>query len=67
MIVESVITSVLGTEDFARYEQNLYEKYQDRAERELIAQLNELLSNGPLPHALETMECSMCLSFPRIP
>ncbi len=47
MTVESVITSVLGTEDFARYEQNLYEKYQDRAERELIAQLNELLSNGP--------------------
>ena len=47
MTVESVITSVLGAEDFARYEQNLYEKYQDRAEREMIAQLNELLSNGP--------------------
>ena len=47
MTVESVITSVLGTEDVARYEQNLYEKYQDMAEREMIAQLNELLSNGP--------------------
>ncbi len=45
MTVESVITSVFGTEDFAQYEQNVYEKYQERAEREIIAKLNELLSN----------------------
>jgi len=45
MTVESVIASVFGTEDFAQYEQNIYEKYQEMAEREIIAKLNELLSN----------------------
>jgi hypothetical protein len=45
MTVDSVITSVFGTEDFAQYEQNVYEKYQEMAEREIIAKLNELLSN----------------------
>ena len=45
MTVDSVITSVLGIEDFAGYEQNVYEKYQEMAEREIIAKLNLLLSN----------------------
>ena len=45
MTVNSVITSVLGTEDFAEYEQNMYEKYQEMAEREIIDNLNALLSN----------------------
>jgi len=44
--VNSVITSVLGTEDFAEYEQNVYEKYQEMAELEIIAKLNALLSNA---------------------
>jgi hypothetical protein len=43
--VDSVITSVLGTEDFAEYEQDVYEKYQEMAEREIVAKLNLLLSN----------------------
>jgi len=43
--VNSAIISVLGTEDFAEYEQNVYEKYQEMAEREIIAKLNSLLSN----------------------
>ncbi len=45
MTVNSAITSVLGTEDFAEYEQNVYEKYQEMAEREIIDKLNALLSN----------------------
>jgi hypothetical protein len=45
MTVDSAITSVFGIEDFAQYEQNAYEKYQEMAEREIIAKLNELLSN----------------------
>jgi hypothetical protein len=45
MTVDSVITSVFDTEDFSQYEQNVYEKYQEMAEREIIAKLNELLSN----------------------
>jgi len=43
--VNRVIISVLGTEDFAEYEQNVYEKYQEMAEHEIIAKLNSLLSN----------------------
>ena len=45
MTVDSVLTAVFGTEEFAQYEQNVYEKYQELAEREIIAKLNELLSN----------------------
>jgi len=43
--VNNAITSVLGTENFAEYEQNVYEKYQEKAEREIISNLNALLSN----------------------
>ena len=43
--VDGTITSFLGTENFADYEQNVYEKYQEMAEREIIAKLNSLLSN----------------------
>ena len=45
MTVDNVITSVLGTEDFAEYEQNVHEKYQEMAELEIIANLNSLLSD----------------------
>ncbi|OEU67379.1 MAG: hypothetical protein BA867_02250 [Desulfobacterales bacterium S5133MH16] len=45
MTVDSVITSVFDTEDFAQYEQKIYEKYQEIAEHEIIIKLNELLSN----------------------
>jgi hypothetical protein len=48
MTVNKVITSVLGTEDFAQYEQTVYEKHQKMAEREIITQLNVLLSNACL-------------------
>ena len=45
MTVDSVITSVLGVEDFAEYEKNVYGKYQEMAEREIITKTNALLSN----------------------
>ena len=45
MTINSVITSVLGTEDFAEYEQNVYKQYQEMAELEIIAKLNSLLYN----------------------
>jgi len=47
MTVDRVIASVFETEDFAQYEKNVYEKYQEMAEREIIARLNELLSSLP--------------------
>lgn len=45
MTVDSAITSILGTEFFAEYEQNVYEKYQEMAEREIISKLDLLLSD----------------------
>ena len=63
MTVESVITPVLGTEDFAQYEQNLYEKYQHMAERDMIAQLNELLSNGPFLRLLKQWSAQCACRF----
>ena len=45
MTVDSVITSVLGVEDFAEYEKDVYGKYQEMAEREIITKINALLSN----------------------
>lgn len=45
MTADSVIKSVLGTEDFAQYEQDVYEKYQEMAEREITSKLNKLLSS----------------------
>ena len=46
MTVDNIIRSAFNTEDFAQYEQDVYEKYQELAEREIIAKLNELLSNA---------------------
>ena len=45
MTVDETITSVLGTENFAEYEQDVYEKYQEMAELEIIDKLNTLLGN----------------------
>lgn len=45
--VNSVIISVLDTEDFSDYEQNVYAHYQEMAEREIIAKLNVLLAAIP--------------------
>jgi len=46
--VDDTITSILGAENFAEYEQNVYEKYQEMAEREIVARLNSVLSNVDL-------------------
>ena len=45
MTVDDAITTTLGTENFAAYEQNVYEKYQEMAEHEITARLNSILSN----------------------
>jgi len=45
MTVDNIIASVIGIEDFAEYEQNIYQEYQKKAEHEVIAKLNELLRN----------------------
>lgn len=43
--MDGAITSLLGTENFADYEENVYERYQEMAEREIIIRLDSLLSN----------------------
>lgn len=43
MTLQNVVTSVLGEGNFGDYEQSVYEKYQEMAEREIISRLNELL------------------------
>ncbi len=43
--VDDVISLYLGTDNLADYEQEIYSKYQEMAEREIIARLNELLGD----------------------
>ncbi len=45
MTVDDAITTTFGAENFAAYEQNVYEKYQEIAEHEITARLNSILSN----------------------
>lgn len=45
MAVDDVISLAFGTDNFADYEQNVYGKYQEMAERDIIAKLNSLLSS----------------------
>lgn len=45
MTAVSVIEPFGDANDFAEYEQNVYEKHQEMAEREIIAKLNEFLLN----------------------
>jgi len=48
MTAVSVITPFSGTYDFAQYEQDVYEKYQEMAECEIISQLNKFLLSAAL-------------------
>ncbi len=45
MDLDCVVTSYLGTDNFADYEQEIYRKHQANAEHEIIARLNKLLAN----------------------
>ena len=46
MTVDSVIVSFLGEEDFSEYEHDVYQKYQEKAEQEIIKKLSALLSSA---------------------
>ena len=43
MTANRMISSAFGIDDFAKYEQEVYEKYQEIAEREIIDKINDLL------------------------
>lgn len=53
MTAAEVITSFLGTESFADYEQNVYKKHQEAAEREIVEILNALLCSIALLQILK--------------
>jgi len=41
----NIINTSLDAVDFAQYEQNIYDKYQEKAEQEIVSNLNVLLSH----------------------
>ena len=54
MAVANTIIKVLGINNFADYEQSVYNSYQEKAEREIVNKLNTLLSNIAFLQALKT-------------
>ena len=54
MTATRIISSIFGIDDFAKYEQEVYEKYQEIAEREIIGKINELLLQSLF---LEILKC----------
>lgn len=45
MAVADAVIEILGTDNFADYEQSVYDDYQEKAEQEIINTLNSLLSS----------------------
>ena len=54
MTAASAITSVLGTDSFADYEQNVYRRHQEAAEVEIVASLNVIVSSAFLLQVLKS-------------
>jgi hypothetical protein len=63
MTAAGVISSVLGTESFADYEQSVYKKYQETAEREIIGLLNAVLVSMPLLQVLKAWAAKSACRF----
>jgi len=54
MTSTDVIRSVLGVDNFVDYEQEVYKKYQEMAERKIVEKLNSLLLNTLFLQLLQT-------------
>ncbi|MCK5591751.1 MAG: hypothetical protein KAI72_07330 [Candidatus Pacebacteria bacterium] len=63
MVVNDTIISFLGTENFAEYEQNVYEKYQKKAECEIIGKINALLSDPDFLNILKAWGAQCACRF----
>jgi len=59
MAVVETITDVFGTDNFADYEQCVYDRYQKRAEDEIIAALDTVLSSMQFLRGLKAL-CGKC-------
>ncbi len=63
MAVADVITSVFGMDNFADYEQSMYDKYQEMAEREIIGKLNSIVSSTPFLQILKAWGAKCACKF----
>lgn len=59
MAVVKIITDVFGTDNFADYEQRVYDSYQKRAEDEIITALDTVLSSMLFLQGLKAL-CGKC-------
>jgi len=59
MAVVEIITDVFGTDNFADYEQRVYDSYQKRAEDEIITALDTVLSSMLFLQGLKAL-CGKC-------
>lgn len=63
MAIDQIITNTLGTDNFAQFEQEVYEQHQAIAEREIVDKLNELLSNAIFVSLLTQWSCRCACRF----
>ena len=59
MAEADTIIEAFGTDSFADYEQQIYERYHEQAEREIVITLNRLLTSIPFLQYLKTW-CGKC-------
>lgn len=63
MTVDARITSILGTDNFAEFEYDVYAKYQKKAEKEIIAKLQALLNCAEYLKILKQWGAKCACSF----
>ncbi len=63
MAVADTIVKVLGTDNFADYEQSVYDSYQEKAEHEIVNKLNTLLSSIAFLQSLKTWSAKCACKY----
>ena len=63
MAAADAIKQVLGMDNFADYEQTVYDKYQENAEHEIVDNLNITLSSMPFLQLLKVWVLNAPVSF----
>lgn len=63
MAVADAIIEQLGTDSFVDYEQSIYDSYQEKAEREIVNTLNDLLSSEALLNLLKIWGAKCACKF----
>jgi hypothetical protein len=63
MTAAEIINSVLEFDDFGNYEQSVYEKYQEIAEKEIVENIIILFSNTIFIQLLKNWEQKQVINF----